>query len=849
MQQRNLLLFFALTLLLLLGYLSLKTYFAPTPPTSKPAQPAPSAEEKKPPKKKGPTEEEPGVLVPLAQRKVTPRSDLVTLGSDQRNSAFHLRVVLDPKGAGVRSVVLNKFQQADLWGRPLWLDQEKKVPAPLELVPDESNRLVPSNLLYHYDTSDSDSESRPLDTLGKVRWQVVPGEDGHVLQVGTVDRDGQKRRQERVAFRTDEIDGVRITKTYSLVAGEYHVGLEVRVEQAPDAAEGKKQTRFRYQLTGAHGLPVEGKWYTRVFQNALIALEEKEDGDIERDVQTLQEIGKWGGGRKVRKSEKNFLRYAAVAVQYFASGLVVDNEQESQDFLDWARPTLETGVTKGTVERVGNDGEYMYVILKAEEGGMRTFQVPDEGDLRAQARGLAPREVGEKTQKKHIAIIYSAASYDDELEGYPQRVEDFADPDETPNLWVEDITVRAATEEFSLEDGPVVHKYLLYNGPVKVALLGSLSGHPQVTSTLDARYTDRLHLNTLTDYHSPGFFGRFASSIYWTDLVIKCTNVMHWILGHLRSWIPSYGLCIIVLTILVRALMFPVSRKQAMTSLKMQTLAPEIKKLQEKHKDDRQALGMAQMELYRRHGVNPFGTCWFLVLQMPIFMGLYFALQESFSFRLASFWPTWVVNLSAPDMLLWWSDRIPMISALDSYGGLLYLGPFLNLLPAIAVTLMILQQKMLTPPAMDDQQAMQQKMMKYMMVFFGFLFYKVAAGLCVYFIASSVWGFAERALLPKKKLATEPPPPPKGEGVLQKLLARMGQQPGTGRITTEPSAPGGAENKGKIRKQARQRRRQDRIRAGHPGGATPSADGSWWTRKMRRLREWWENLLEQARKK
>ena len=65
---------------------------------------------------------------------------------------------------------------------------------------------------------------------------------------------------------------------------------------------------------------------------------------------------------------------------------------------------------------------------------------------------------------------------------------------------------------------------------------------------------------------------------------------------------------------------------------------------------------------------------------------------------------------------------------------------------------MIVQQKMMTPPPPDEQQEMQQKMMKYMMVFFGLMFYKVAAGLCIYFIASSVWGFTERKLLPKKKL-------------------------------------------------------------------------------------------------
>src|SRR3954466_1849884 len=110
-------------------------------------------------------------------------------------------------------------------------------------------------------------------------------------------------------------------------------------------------------------------------------------------------------------------------------------------------------------------------------------------------------------------------------------------------------------------------------------------------------------------------------------------------------------------------------------------------------------------------------------------------------------------------------------------GSLLYLGPYFNLLPIVAVTLMIMQQKMLTPPATDEQQEMQQKMMKYMMIFFGLMFYKVAAGLCVYFISSSLWGFAVRKLLPKKKPVTGGEP--SAEGLLQRVLRRgeNGAQP------------------------------------------------------------------------
>jgi YidC/Oxa1 family membrane protein insertase len=85
-----------------------------------------------------------------------------------------------------------------------------------------------------------------------------------------------------------------------------------------------------------------------------------------------------------------------------------------------------------------------------------------------------------------------------------------------------------------------------------------------------------------------------------------------------------------------------------------------------------------------------------------------------------------------------------------------YLGPYFNLLPVIAVALMIVQQKLFTPPPTDEQQEMQQSMMKYMMVFMGLMFYKIPAGLSLYFIASSLWGIIERKTIGKKPASGTP---------------------------------------------------------------------------------------------
>ena len=263
-----------------------------------------------------------------------------------------------------------------------------------------------------------------------------------------------------------------------------------------------------------------------------------------------------------------------------------------------------------------------------------------------------------------------------------------------------------------------------------------------------------------------------------------------------------------LLTLLVRGAMFPISRKSAMLSQKMQALAPEIKKLQEKYKNDPQAKTAEVMALYRKHGVNPFGSCLPMVMQMPFFLGLYYCLQESINFRLAGF--LWIDNLAAPDMLIHWGSGIPIISDPDNMTGslfsFLFLGPYFNILPVVAVTLMLLQQKMMTPPPADEQQEMQQKMMKYMMVFMGIMFYKVAAGLCIYFVVSSLWGLAERKMLPKK---------PPGLGMLAGAPTSSGTSPN-----------GGKPNRGRAN-EARQARKETRRRLskgqGHVGRDTKAS--------------------------
>jgi YidC/Oxa1 family membrane protein insertase len=224
--------------------------------------------------------------------------------------------------------------------------------------------------------------------------------------------------------------------------------------------------------------------------------------------------------------------------------------------------------------------------------------------------------------------------------------------------------------------------------------------------------------------------------------------------------------------------MFPLSRKQALGAQKMQELKPEMDKINEKYKGKPEEKTRAMQELWRKHNYNPMSGCLMAFVQLPIFLGLYRALMVDVELRQApliseSF--SWCNNLAAPDRLLDWSGFMPAF--ITAYRGMFSLGPYLNILPLITVGLFIWQQKMFMPPATDDQTRMQQKMMKYMMILIAFMFYTVPAGLCIYFIASSLWGIAERKVLPKtiggnqKKTSSEP-------STLSKILGKSNETNG-----------------------------------------------------------------------
>ncbi|MBY0229378.1 MAG: YidC/Oxa1 family insertase periplasmic-domain containing protein, partial [Gemmataceae bacterium] len=316
----NFLLFVALVLLMFFSWQQIKNSIWPPDPVK------PGADKVEDEKGKGPL-----AAFVLPDQPDPAKDELLSLGDDSGGSAFNLRVRLSPRGAGLRSVTLNKFNAATDDGRP--------AEGRLDLVPDKANEAEPAHLLFHY-APDKPNDERPLDTLGKAVWEVVKVA-GKPVSVGEVNG----KAVHSVAFRA-RVAGVEITKTYSLREGDYHLGLEVELHRPADKGKkGDDPLAFRYQLTGAKGLPVEGKWYAGVFRNCYVGVEDGTGRIVTRDYQDLPRISWSGGGTSVRPGQGAFIRYAGVAVQHFASVIAVEGKNPS--FLQSARPTLEAGVLHG----------------------------------------------------------------------------------------------------------------------------------------------------------------------------------------------------------------------------------------------------------------------------------------------------------------------------------------------------------------------------------------------------------------------------------------------------------------------------------------------------------------------
>ena len=227
-----------------------------------------------------------------------------------------------------------------------------------------------------------------------------------------------------------------------------------------------------------------------------------------------------------------------------------------------------------------------------------------------------------------------------------------------------------------------------------------------------------------------GFIGPFVG--FFSKTLLLSLNWIH-------RWVGSYWLAIVILTLLIKAILWPLQNKATQSAKRMQLLQPKMAELKEKYQEDPARMNTEMMKLYKDYGINPLGGCWPAFIQMPIFFGFYNMLGKAVELRNSKF--LWVKDLSQPDTLF----RLPG------------LGYPVNILPLIMAATIIWQMKA-SPKAGDPSQ---QRMMMLMPLVFVLFCYNYASALALYLIVNNLVSVVQLYVTrnqPLPKLEKRPPP-------------------------------------------------------------------------------------------
>lgn len=198
------------------------------------------------------------------------------------------------------------------------------------------------------------------------------------------------------------------------------------------------------------------------------------------------------------------------------------------------------------------------------------------------------------------------------------------------------------------------------------------------------------------------------------------SQMLFTLLNMLHAAVSNWGVAIILITIIVKSILYPLTKKQIISGVRMRQLQPKIEQLKERFGDDKQKMGPAMMELYKKEKVNPVSGCLPLLLQMPIFLALYWMLMESVELRHAEF-IFWITDLSSKD-------------------------PYF-LLPVLYGASMFVMQKLTPTPSSDP---MQQKVLMWMPVFFSVLFVVFPSGLVLYWVINNIMQILQTLYIQKR---------------------------------------------------------------------------------------------------
>jgi YidC/Oxa1 family membrane protein insertase len=259
---------------------------------------------------------------------------------------------------------------------------------------------------------------------------------------------------------------------------------------------------------------------------------------------------------------------------------------------------------------------------------------------------------------------------------------------------------------------------------------------PFEESTLKA--VDKIYTDPVTGYNpsyisARTFYGWFSFiSAPFAKILFVAMQFFYWMT---HSW----GFSIILLTVFLRIVLYPLNAWSFKATRRMQKLSPEVQAIQAKYKKDPKKAQMEIMKLYREKKVNPFTGCLPILIQIPFLVGMFDLLKSCFQLRGASFIPGWIDNLTAPDVLFSWNYPI------------FFIGTDFHLLPILLGAVMFLQQKVGStapkdPALMTDQQRQQRVMGIMMTIIFTVMFYHFPSGLNIYWLSSMLLGILQQWL-------------------------------------------------------------------------------------------------------
>lgn len=222
------------------------------------------------------------------------------------------------------------------------------------------------------------------------------------------------------------------------------------------------------------------------------------------------------------------------------------------------------------------------------------------------------------------------------------------------------------------------------------------------------------------------------------------------LLGAIYGFVGHYAFSIIIFTIIVKLLLFPLTLKQLKSTKEMAEIQPKIKEMQEKYKNDKETLNIKTMELYKEHKINPLGGCLPLLIQMPILFGLFAVLRDPILYVFTTPELKTAGELAMNSPFLWMPNLVDPDSLANIIKGGAFFSKLPGLMPIIAAVLTYVQMKTMSSgqSQSNDQMKMMNNMMPFMILWFGT---QMSGGLVLYWAVSTLFQLVQQIMISRNK--------------------------------------------------------------------------------------------------